>query len=214
MAQQVELQITHREVEGKAVKRLRKQGLIPANIFGHHQQSTPIQVSAFDFDRLRRSHGATGIIALRLADSVHVETALIRHVQRDPRTGKIIHVDFFRVRLDERLNVKVALRLIGESPAVKDAGGVLLHLLDTLEIECRADEIPEYIDVDVTPLAEIDAMIHAEEVQLPPNIKLITDPKEGVVKVAATRAEAAAGEAEKTEAAASETAPAAEGQRE
>jgi len=189
MAEQVELEVGHREVMGKATKRLRKVGILPANIFGHHEASQSIQLDAIAFDRLRRSHGAKGIISLRMPDGSAVQTALIRHVQHDPRTGKIVHVDFFRVSMNERINVKVALHFLGEAPAVKNENGVLLHLLDALEVECLASDIPEYLEVDVSSLAEIDDMLHVEDVKLPANFTLITDPKEGVAKVAATRAE-------------------------
>lgn len=205
MAQQAELEINQREVMGKATKRLRKAGILPANIFGHQETPQAIQLDAIAFERLRRSHAATGIIALRMPNSTDVQTALIRHVQRDPRSGKVIHVDFFRVSMNESVTVKVQLHFVGEAPAVKNEGGVLLHLLDALEVECLARDIPENIEVDVTSLAEIDAMLHAEDVKLPASVKLLTDPKEGVAKVAATRAEVA----EET-AAAAEAAPAAE----
>ena len=189
MAQQLELEVTSREITGKASKRLRKVGIIPANIFGHHEASQAVQLDAVAFERLRRSHGAKGIIALRMPDDKGVQTTIIRHIQHDPRTGKIIHVDFFRISMNERLNVKISLHFVGESPAVKNENGVLLHLMDTLEVECMAGDIPEFLEVDITPLAEIDAMLHAEDVKLPANFTLITDPKEGVAKVAATRAE-------------------------
>ncbi|MDQ6662253.1 MAG: 50S ribosomal protein L25 [Chloroflexota bacterium] len=190
MAQKTELQVTRREMMGKAAKRLRKQGIIPANIFGHKQESEAVQVDAKVFDGLRRSHSAAGMITLKM-DNAPAQTALIRHVQHDPRSGKVIHIDFYRVSLEEKLHVKVALRFIGEPAGVKDEGGVLLHLLDTLEVECQAQSIPEYLEVDIMPLTEIDSIIYAEEVKLPPNFTLLTDPKEGIVKVAAPRVEAA-----------------------
>jgi large subunit ribosomal protein L25 len=205
MAQQTELEIAPREVLGKATKRLRKVGIIPANIFGHKEEPQAVQIDATAFDRLRRSHGATGIIALRMPGNNGVQTALIRHVQHDPRSGKVIHVDFYRVSLNESLRVKVALRFVGEAPAVKNENGVLLHLQDTLEIECLASQIPEYVEVDVSALNEIDDILHAEDIKLPAEVKLVTDPKEGVAKVAATRAEVAEEAAE-----AAEAAPAAE----
>ena len=189
MAQQTELEVAPRKVLGKASKRLRKAGIIPANIFGHHEESQAVQIAAAAFKRLQRSHHAAGIIALRMPGATDGQTVLIRHVQHDPRTGNVIHVDFFRVSLTERIDVKVPLRFVGEAPAVKNEGGVLLHLLDTLEVECSAADIPEYLEVDVTSLAEIDDIIHAADVPLPANFTLITDPGEGVAKVAATRAE-------------------------
>jgi len=195
MAQQLELAINKREVMGKATKRLRKVGILPANIYGHKEAPQAIQVDATEFDRLRRSHGATGIVTLRMLDSADIQTALIRHVQHNPRSGKIIHVDFFRVSMNESVTVKVQLHFVGESSAVEDEGRVLLHLLEALEVECLGRDIPEYIEVDVTPLTEIDSMIHAGDIQLPADIKLVTDPHEGVAKVSATRAEVAEVEA-------------------
>jgi large subunit ribosomal protein L25 len=189
MAQQTELEVAPREVLGKASKRLRKAGIIPANIFGHHEASQAVQIDALAFKRLQRAHRLTSIISLRMPGPSDGQTVLIRHVQHDPRSGHVLHVDFFRVGMTERINVKVSLRFVGEAPAVKNEGGVLLHLLDTLEVECSAADIPEYFEVDVTPLVEIDDIIHAEDVPLPANFTLITDPREGVAKVAATRAE-------------------------
>lgn len=207
MAQQTELEISRREVMGKAVKRLRKEGIIPANIFGHNEASMAIQIDAGAFERLRRSHGSRSVLTLRMSGTKSTQTALIRHVQREPQTSKIIHVDFFRVSLSERIRVKVPLHFTGEAPAVKTENGVMLHLLDAIEIECVARDIPEYLEVDVSGLIEIDAILHASDVKLPANFTLITDPEEGIVKVAATRAEVAEEAAEA--AAASEAAPAA-----
>ena len=208
MIQQTVLQISPREVTGKATKRLRKSGIIPANISGHKEESQTVQVEALAFEALRRAHGTTGIITLRLSGSDRVQTALVRRVQRDPRTGKIVHIDFSRVSLTERITMKVPLRFIGEAPAVKDEGGVLLHLLDALEVECTASDIVDYIEVDISALTEIDSILHAEDAKLPANFTLITDPNEGIAKVAATRAEKAEEGAE--EAVAPAEAPAAE----
>ncbi len=207
MAQQTELEISRREVMGKAVKRLRKEGIIPANIFGHNEASMAIQIDAAAFERLRRSHGSRSVLTLRMSGTKSTQTALIRHVQREPHTSKIIHVDFFRVSLSERIRVKVPLHFTGEAPAVKTENGVMLHLLDAIEVECVARDIPEFLEVDVSGLTEIDAILHASDVKLPASFTLITDPEEGIVKVAATRAEVAEEAAEA--AAASEAAPAA-----
>lgn len=207
---ETELQISPREVTGKATKRLRKSGIIPANISGHNEESQAVQVEALAFEALKRARGATGIITLRLSGSKRAQTALVRRVQRDPRSGKILHIDFSRVSLTERITMRVPLRFVGEAPGVKAEGGVLLHLLDALEVECTASDIVEFIEVDVSSLTEIDSMLHAENVKLPANFTLITDPKEGIAKVAATRAEKAEEAEEAAAAAAPAEAPAAE----
>jgi len=179
---------------GKATKRLRKAGLIPGNITGHNQEPQAVQIDEISFDRLRRSGAVRSIISLRLPDA-STQTALVRRVQRNPRSGKIVHIDFFRVSLTERISMRVSLHFVGESPAVKNEGGVLLHLLEALEVECTASDIVDALDVDITSLTEIDATLHASDVKLPANYTLVTDPEEPIAKVAATRAEAAAEEA-------------------
>jgi len=98
MAQQVELAIAPREVMGKATRHLRKSGVIPGNIFGHKEPSVPVQLDAAAFDLLHRKQGARNVIRLRLPDAT-TQTVLIRHVQRDAVTGKVLHVDFSRVNL-------------------------------------------------------------------------------------------------------------------
>jgi large subunit ribosomal protein L25 len=194
MAELTELVVSKREVLGKKAKRLRKAGLIPGNIFGHRQDSVAVQVDEVAFDTLRRQHKTTGIMSLRL-DGSGTETALVRHIQRDPRTNKIVHIDFFRVSLTERITVRIPLHVTGEAPAVKNEGGVLLHLVDALEVECTAQDIVDHLDVDVSSLDHIDDTIHAKDVALPANYTLLTDPDEPVVKVGATRAEVAEEEA-------------------
>jgi len=207
MAERPELEIAPRTIMGKANKRLRKDGLIPGNLFGHNQEAQAIQLDAVKFDQLRRKGAMRSVLTLRLPDA-SIQTALLRHVQRAPRTGGILHVDFFRVNLTERITMRVTLRFVGESPAVKNEGGVLLHLMEVLEVECRAGDIVDALEVDISSLAEIDAVLHASDVKLPDGYTLTTNAEEPIAKVAATRAEAVVTD----EAAASETpaAPAAQ----
>jgi large subunit ribosomal protein L25 len=187
MAEKVELAIAPRNVLGKANKKLRKSGYIPANISGHNEPPQAVQVNSVEFERLRRARKATSIITLRLPDS-STETALIRHVQHGPSSGKVIHIDFSRVNLYERITARIPLRFVGEAAAVKLEGGVLLHLLDAVEVECMASDIVDTIEVDVSSMAHIDDMLHAHDIKLPANFTLTTDPEEAVAKVSATRA--------------------------
>src|ERR1700736_5726556 len=112
MAQQVELAATPRSVLGKANKRLRKAGILPANISGHKESSQAIQFSVVEFERLKREHAATRIISIKLPNAER-QTALIRQVQHEPKTGKVIHVDFSRVSLNERITVNIPLHFVG-----------------------------------------------------------------------------------------------------
>jgi len=205
MAKQVELAVSPREVTGKATSRLRRAGIIPANIYGHGEEPQAVQLLDLDFEGLRRGHHATGVISLKVAGGKRAQTALIRRVQRHPINGRVLHIDFLRVSLRDRIAAKVPLRFEGTAPGVKVEGGVLLHLSDVLEVECAAGEIVEAIEIDVSSLEHIDDVIHAKDVPLPPNFTLVTDPEEAVVKITPPRVE----KVEEAEAAPAAEAPAA-----
>lgn len=191
MAQRLELDIAPRSVMGKANKHLRKTGFIPANIYGHKEEPLAVQVEALAFERLRREHGTRNVLSLHLPDGP-AQTALIGHVQRDACSGAILHVDFKRVSLRERVEVKIPLHFVGEAPGVKIQGGVLLPLLETLTVDCRASDMVEFIEVDISSLSDIDSTLRAGDIKLPRNFDLATDPGEPIIKVSAPRVEAAA----------------------
>lgn len=188
MAERTALDVAPRTIFGKASKRLRREGIVPANIYGHKKESTPIQVDALAFDHLRRQHGLSQIISLHLTNSA-AENVLVRHIQRDPVTGAILHVDFSRVDIREHLEFKVALNFVGEAPGVKIQGGVFLHLVETLTVDSAASDIVESLDVNISGLTEIDSTLHARDVNLPARYKLVTDADEPIAKISAPRVE-------------------------
>jgi len=189
MAQTTELAVNPRTVLGKATKRLRRTGLIPANIYGHKEPSIAVQIDAHIFDRLRREHSLRSIISLGLPGKKEAQTVLVRRIQYDPLSGKILHVDFSRVSMQERIEARIPLHFIGEAPGVKLHGGVLLHLLEALPVECKASDIVEAIEVDLSPLTDIDSILHARDIKLPTGYKLTIDPNDPVVKVTVPRVE-------------------------
>ncbi|BCL82531.1 50S ribosomal protein L25 [Ktedonobacteria bacterium brp13] len=191
MAEKVIIEATPRTVLGKAAKRLRKEGLIPANVYGHHVEPVAVQLSALAFDRLRRQHDTTKVITLQLADHPE-ETVLVRHVQHNALSDQIIHIDFTRVDEQERIESKVPLNFTGAAPGVKIHGGVMLHLVDALAIECAASDLVEHLDVDISSLTEIDSTLYARDIPLSSKYTLLADPDEPIVKIAAPRVEEAA----------------------
>lgn len=190
MAEQLELVVQKRDVVGKATKHLRKAGMIPANIYGHKEESVALQVEAVAFDRLLRAHGTHGVLSLRLGDGK--EDVLVHHVQHDAVTRKILHIDFTRVSMSDRILVKVPLKFVGEAAGTKVQGGVFLHLVDVLEVECRASDMVETLDIDISSLAEINATLHAKDVKLPKDFVLKTDPEELIAKIDPPRIQEAA----------------------
>jgi large subunit ribosomal protein L25 len=211
MAEQVVLQAEKRTVTGKAVRRLRQAGTLPANLTGRKQEAEAIQVSAHEFEKLLKTHGRTTIIRLAIAPSSQTQNAVVRRVSRHPISGAIEHIDFRHVLMNEAMRARVPLHVVGESPAVKAREGILLHLLNDLEVEALPANLPQAIEVDVSSLDAVDAAVHVKDLPLPPNVKVITEGEEPVIKVTQTRAaieeEAAAAETPEE----AEAAPAAEG---
>jgi large subunit ribosomal protein L25 len=203
-----ELEVNTRTITGKANKRLRKEGLIPANLYGHQQEPMQLQVDASTFDQLKRQHGERNILALKLPKG-RAQNALVKSVQHDPVTHRILHIDFTRVNLTERVTVKIPIHFIGEAPGVKVERGILLHLLEALDIECKASDIVDHLELDISPLVDIGSTLYVRDVTLPEDYTILNDPDEAMVKVVAPKVElpeveTAAAEAEE-EAAAEET---------
>lgn len=207
MAEQITLTAQRREVLGKQVNRLRREGILPANIFGHGRPSVAIQVNAHELRQLLAAHGGSKLIQLRVDGAP--ETAVVRHIGRDPRTGRIEHVDFMHIEMTEKMRARVPLRLIGEAPAVRQFGGVLLHLVDAVEVECLPQELPEALDLDISELESLDAALHARDLKLPQGVIMQLDLDEVLVKVTPPRmAEEEAAPAAEAPAAPAEEAPA------
>lgn len=193
MAKQAVLEVTTRTVVGKSTKQLRRVGIIPGNVYGHRQSSVAVQVEALTLERLRREHGFRNIISLRMPKT-SPQTVLVRNIQRHPATGAILHVDFARVNLSETIETKIPLHFVGEAPGVKIMGGMLLHLMENLPVECKVSEIIESLDVDISSLAELSSVLYAKDVILPTGYSLLVDPEEPIAKINPPRVEAASAE--------------------
>jgi large subunit ribosomal protein L25 len=196
MADEVTLLVRPRTTLGKQVRRLRREGVIPANIFGRGQDSRAVEMEAIDLKRLLAKQAGTRIVQLQLDGTQ--EAVLIRHVQHDPRTGAVQHVDFLHVDMREKIRARVPVRLTGEAPAVKQLGGVLLHVSDTVEVECLPSDLPERLELDVGGLENLDDTLYVRDLSAPAGVVILADADETVAKVTASRmaavAEAAAPE--------------------
>jgi large subunit ribosomal protein L25 len=179
----VELKVSPREVLGKKVKRLRREGLIPANVYGHALESVSIQVPKDDLVHLLRTAGRNEIVYLRL-DGDEPRPTFVRLIQRNPVTDAILHVDFYQISLKKKVRMDVPVSLVGTAPAEQTQGGTLLHGLDQISVEGLPTEIPSVIEVDVSGLEEIDATIYVGEVSVPGDVSVLSDPEQVVAKIA------------------------------
>jgi large subunit ribosomal protein L25 len=181
--------------------RLRDQGAMPAIIYGHKEEPTPVAINAHI--ALGFIHKGEKVFQLQLEGGA-LETVLLKDVQFDYLGTRIIHCDFARVSLTERVSVTVPVRLIGDAKGLKTAGAVLMHPVGEIEIECIVTDIPDNIEVDITDL-EVDHVITAGQVRLPnDNMKLLTDKGAILAQVVAQSAAPAAAEETVVEAAAGE----------
>jgi large subunit ribosomal protein L25 len=179
----VELNVNPRPVLGKKVKRLRREGIIPANVYGRALDSVAIQVARDDLVRVIRTAGRNEIIYLRL-DGEEPRPTFVRLIQRNPVTDAILHVDFYQISLAEKVRIEVPVALVGTAPAEQTYGGTLLHSLDSITVEGLPTDIPSVIEVEVSGLEEIDAAIHVEELNVPDQVTVLTDPEVVVAKIA------------------------------
>lgn len=170
-----------RTVLGKKVKKLRREGILPANVYGKDMDSVAIQVVYTDFQTAQKEV-AGGVIDLKVADKTY--PVLIKSIQWNHQTHTPLHVDFYKVNLKEKVKTMVPLVLTGEAQAVADKLGIMLQTLSEVEVEALPDKLPENIEVDVTPLAEVNAQLTVGNVQAPADVTILTDPGQTVVRIA------------------------------
>jgi large subunit ribosomal protein L25 len=181
--QRTELTITPREVIGKKVRALRREGLTPANIYGPKVESTPVQVLTEELRQVLKTAGRNDIVYLRL-DGDEPRPTFVRDVQQNPVTDAILHVDFFQISLRDKVRADVPIHLVGLSPAVDTFGGILMHGLDHVAVEALPTEVPSFLELDVSSLVEINQALHVSDLELPEDVTLLTDAEQVVAKVA------------------------------
>lgn len=208
-----ELLVEPRRVTGKKVKQLRRAGVLPANVYGHGVPSLALQLGAEELERTLHATAANEVIDLKVAGERAARPVVIHHVQRHPLTSKPLHADFYQVSLREKMRADVPLVFVGHSEAVSTYNGILVTGIEALHVEALPLDIPSHIDVDITPLRELDSAIHVRDLTVPPRVTVLNDPDVVVVKVAPPRLaaeEAAAAVPAEEEAAAAEGPAAAE----
>src|SRR3989344_3130756 len=180
--EQVPLTAQKRTVLGRKVKQLRREGLIPAHVFGHKVKTTHVQVKATEFGKVFEKVGETGIIDLDV--DKEKKPVLVKNIQIHPVTDEPLHIDFYQVNLSEKVKVNVPLEITGESPAVEKKIGLLLTPISELEIEALPTDLPENIEVDISNLNEIDDEIKVKDLKVDRSkIEVLTDEELVVVQI-------------------------------
>jgi large subunit ribosomal protein L25 len=192
-----------RTVTGKKVAGLRREGRLPAVVYGHGAASEPLTVDAHEFDLLRRHVGASTLVDLAV-DGGTSRPVLVQSVQVHPVSRRPIHVDLFAVRMTEELTVEVGLVPDGTAPA-SELGGTLMHPVTTIRVRALPDRLPETLHYDLSGLVDYDTTVTVGDIALPDGVTLQSEPTDVVARVLAPRVEVeveeeAAAEAEGAEA--------------
>lgn len=171
-----------RKVLGKKVKKLRREGIIPANVYGKGLSSISIQVSLPEFQTVHKEVGETGLVSLKVeGKSLPV---LVKNLQINYTSNTLLHVDFYKVNLKEKVKAMVPVEIVGEAKAVTEKIGDLIHAISEIEVEALPDRIPESVQVNVEGLAEIGDGVNVGDLKLEEGIEVLTDPGITVVKIA------------------------------
>jgi large subunit ribosomal protein L25 len=187
MSDRPRLAAASRSVTGKAVAHLRRQGLVPAVVYGHGTASEAVSLDAHEFDLLRRHAGASTLVDLAV-DGGKSRPVLLHGIQVHPISRRPLHVDLFAVRMTEELTVEVPLVGVGVAPAA-EGGGTLVHPTSTVKVRALPGNLPDSISYDLSALASYDATITVADLVVPEGVTIHADPAEVIARVLAPRVE-------------------------
>jgi len=181
------LKADKRTAIGKKSNELRTMGIIPGILYGKGKSNENVQVDQKAFNRVFRVAGENSLIELEINGVI--KNVLAHEVQINPVTDDVIHIDFYEVRMNEKIETEVPLKFIGESPAVKDLDGTLITNKDHIEVKCLPGNIPHEIEVDISSIITFEDSITAKDLKIPTNVELMTDPDETIILVNPPRSE-------------------------
>ncbi len=176
------LKVEKRTAVGKKVKKLRREGLLPATLYGKAITSISVQVPLKEFENVFKEVGETGLVDLSL-NSDPSRPVFIKNVQLDPKLSVPLHVDFYQVNLAEKVKAMVPVAPVGEPKAVLDKVGILEVPLAEIEVECLPADVPEKIEVDVAALANIDDQIKVTDIKVPSGVTFLSDGEQILFKI-------------------------------
>ena len=182
MAKTLTLETKKRDITGKKVKQLRKQDILPANLFGKGIESIALQLPFKTFTQIFKEAGETQVIELHVEGEKKTYPAIISNIQLNPINLQPIHADFRFVDLTEKITASIPVELTGEAPAEK-LGGIIFQSLDTIEVEALPGDLPEKIELDISVLTELSSSLAAKDLKLGSKIELKIDPETPVVNV-------------------------------
>ncbi|HVS16882.1 MAG TPA: 50S ribosomal protein L25 [Thermoanaerobaculia bacterium] len=192
----VTIEVSRREMTGTgANRRLRRTGQIPAVVYGTGGDPLAIQIDDRKVHRLIKESGENAVFLLRLQGTEQSRHTMIREIQWDPLTGRLVHIDFQRVKMDEVVRVHVPIELLGTPLGVKNEAGLVDFVTREIEVECLPGDIPDHLSVDISEL-HIGQHVEASDLPIPDKVTLVTEASRVIAAVSHAKLAAAAEEEE------------------
>jgi len=179
----MELSVQNREIFGKSVKKMREQGLIPAELYGRGLANLHLAVSSKDLNKVFKQAGENAVVSL-IIDKER-RPVLLHDLQVDPITNEILSIDFYQVRLDEKIKVRVPIEFVGTASAIKDKSGILVKAMQEIEVEALPSDLPQNIQIDLSGLNDIGQSLYVKDLKITGNFKLLINPKTVIVTITA-----------------------------
>ncbi len=185
--EKIVLEAQKRTETGKRVKALRKEGKLPAVIYGRDLNSTPLTLEKRETVNIISKVSGSTLLTIKLDNEEHA--VLLRDIQRDFLKNDVLHIDFLAVSLKEKLRTQVSITLVGDAPVLEDFDALVVSGLDQIEVECLPQDLPETIEVDLSNLSEIGAAIYVKDIVIPANVEVITSAEELIAVISAVKEE-------------------------
>ena len=184
--EKINLKVTLRGEEN--LKQEREKGMIPAVLYGQKKENKSLWLEELAFGKVFEKAGENTVVVLDLEGGAK-DNVLICDYQIDPLSGKFRHVDFLRIIMKEDVETNVPLVFVGEAPAVKEKGGILIKVLDEVEVKCLPGNIPQEFEVDLTKLVNFEDVIAISDLAIPEGVEILDDPETVIASVSEPRSE-------------------------
>ncbi|MFC1640527.1 50S ribosomal protein L25 [Patescibacteria group bacterium] len=185
--EKITLKADKRDAAKSDAKKQRRDGYVPAVLYGREVDNIPLRVEYRDFDKVYETAGGSAIVTVKF--DKEERNVLIQNVQRDVVTGNYTHIDFFQIRMDEKITTEISVILDGAAPAVKEQGGILIKNLDKIEIECLPAALIRDISIDISSLKALNDSVHVKDLNIPEGIEVNTSVDEVIAFIEEPRSE-------------------------
>ena len=184
---EIELVLSKREILGKKVRHLRRQGITPVHLFGPTAKSVALQGDTKALEEMLKEESKVALISLKIETEKRAKHAIIREIQRNTMTRQLLHIDFYQVKMTELVKMEVPVVLVGEAPATKIAGNMLEHELNTISVESLPSHLPAGIELDISSLIQGGLALRVKDIVPVDGVSILNQPEQVIVKITVPR---------------------------